>query len=179
METREPITLKRFIGPVVFVLLGAYFYSRHGLAFASVVSWTVAVIWVLTIFVTDHLYVFGWGLPIICAAFGFLHQLKHGAGLGSYSAFAFGLTVLLATIFSRETLGLIYKYWMKMAHAIGATVTFLILVIMFFVIFAPLGILFRIMKKDFLDRQWDPRASSYWRIRERVTFDRSRCTKQF
>jgi len=69
---------------------------------------------------------------------------------------------LMTAILKVELLKPIYIQWMKVAHAIGATITGLILSLMFYGIFGITGIILRLLKKDLLNEKLEPQASSYW-----------------
>ena len=76
------------------------------------------------------------------------------------SAFAFGL-------------------WMKLAHAIQAVVSRVILTLAFLLVVAPLGILAKIVGKRFLVRKPDPEADTYWLTREPAEWDADSYQRQF
>ncbi len=87
--------------------------------------------------------------------------------------------MLGVTVGKQDWLKVIYKNWMKVAHVIGNVVTTVILGIIFYVVFAPVGIFLRLRNKDLLDRALDPNAASYWNQRERKAFDPKCCLKQY
>ena len=68
---------------------------------------------------------------------------------------------------------------MKIGHKIGEGVTGAVLVVVFFLIFFPVSIILRMMKKDFLNRTIDPDATSYWHLRTKESSDVSRYKNQF
>ena len=68
---------------------------------------------------------------------------------------------------------------MKVAHFIGDTITAILMMIMFYLVFTPIGIFLRLTGKDLLDRKIDKTIQSYWKLREKTPFDKERCTKQF
>jgi hypothetical protein len=57
-------------------------------------------------------------------------------------------------------LGPVYKVWMKFAEALGWVNTRIILSVVFYVIFVPLGIIMR-MFNDPMRRKFDAAAESY------------------
>lgn len=57
------------------------------------------------------------------------------------------------------------------------TTMYIMLVIVFFIVFAPAGIMLRILGKDPIDQKLDPEAESYWI--ERESQDPARIEKQF
>jgi len=56
----------------------------------------------------------------------------------------------------------VYIFWMKLAFALGWVNTRLILVIIFYLLFAPVGLLMRLFGVDLLDRKIDTSKGSYW-----------------
>jgi hypothetical protein len=52
---------------------------------------------------------------------------------------------------------------------IGFVVSHVIMGILYFGVFTPVGLLFRLMGRDPLNRRLEPAASSYWLPREQVT----------
>lgn len=88
--------------------------------------------------------------------------IKQGFSTLTHLFLGISTLALLATVFKVELLKPIYTQWMKVAHAIGATITGLILSLMFYGIFGITGIILRILKKDLLNEKLEPQASSYW-----------------
>ncbi len=60
----------------------------------------------------------------------------------------------------------IQKGWMILALLLGWVMTRVILSVMFFLLFLPIGQLARLFGKDFLDQKIKPDARSYWILRE-------------
>ena len=59
-----------------------------------------------------------------------------------------------------------FRLWMKIAHGLGYVNTRLILGLVFYVMFTPIGLLTRLFRIDFLDRRWPaPARPSHWRPR--------------
>lgn len=71
-----------------------------------------------------------------------------------------------------------YRVWMAIGFILGWIMTRLILTVAFFLIFTPIGLLLRIIKKDLLDMKIEKTEKSYWKKHEAVT-DKSRHLKQF
>ena len=126
-----------------------------------------------------NLLVFGYGLSVILTAIGLLNARRHGVSWFNETLFVMAAAVLGITIFNQALLKTIYVKWMKVAHAIGQIVTTLILVIFFYGILTPVGLILRLMGKDFMDRKLQPEAKTYWHLREKKPFDKARATKQF
>lgn len=61
-----------------------------------------------------------------------------------------------------QTLRPIYVAWMVLAFPIGWTISQIILALMFYGLFTPIGLIFRIIGRDPLHRARQPGLESYW-----------------
>ena len=68
--------------------------------------------------------------------------------------------------------------WMYAAFPIGWTVSHLLLLIVYYLILTPVGLILRLTGRDLLDRSIDRGAISYWTRRE-APEDRARYFRQF
>ena len=75
----------------------------------------------------------------------------------------------------------IQKIWMAIAVVLGWLMTRVILVILFYLIFTPIGVLGRIFGKSFLDLKFGKigNVNSYWIPKGKVELDRSQYERQF
>ncbi len=126
-----------------------------------------------------NLCVFSYGLPILVCIFVLLHVRKHGWMVSSYILLAAAFISMLVTMLLPAWLKPLYQRWMRVAHFISFLVTAVCLSLFFYFIFAPIGILLRLFKKDFLDRSLDKTAASYWSRCEHPVADVKRYTQQF
>ncbi len=97
----------------------------------------------------------------------------------SYVFIGISFGFLLVSIKNIDLLKPLFDLWMKLAHVIGAFFTFLVLGIMFFGVFAPVGIVLRLLRKDLLNKKIDLNAKSYWIKREESVFCQEKYKKQF
>jgi hypothetical protein len=72
----------------------------------------------------------------------------------------------------------VYVGWMVLAFPIGWTISQLILLAMFFGLFTPIGLAFRLLGRDSLHRACRPGLQSYWEPKPN-TSDLRRYFKQF
>ncbi len=72
---------------------------------------------------------------------------------------------------SPDSLFAVYRAWMKFGHIAGWINTRIILGLMFYLIFFPVGVLLRILGKDPMNRKFDSTAKSYRIISEPVEKD--------
>lgn len=75
-------------------------------------------------------------------------------------------------------LKVIYKAWMKFAHALGWVNTRIILFLIYFLIFVPIAVLFKVIGKDPLDRRFEA-VGSYWIKKETRVFRQDDYRRQF
>lgn len=74
---------------------------------------------------------------------------------------AAGLT-LLVTLVKPVWLTPFNRWWMKLAELLNRIVSPVVLGVMFFGMFAPMGWVMRLAGRDALNRRFDPSARSYW-----------------
>lgn len=95
------------------------------------------------------------------------------------------LFVLLAALFF--TAGLlyprvlkpIYNIWMRMAFVLGWLNTRLILLVLFYIVFMPVGLFLKLFRIDPLDRKFEKEKPSYWKKREDEAYANGSYERQF
>jgi len=112
---------------------------------------------------------------------GLIGYLKFMTGYSLLSAFLLALAVFvfLVTLKDVEILGPVYRRWMKVAHFVGNVISSLVLALMFYLVFAPVGIVLRLIGKDLLNRTIEKEKDSYWIRKEKEAFDPKRYQQQF
>ncbi|HBR15724.1 MAG TPA: hypothetical protein DD723_09360 [Candidatus Omnitrophica bacterium] len=125
------------------------------------------------------LLVFGYGFSVIFSVIALRWGWKHGWGAAPGILILLGGTFLLLTLFRQDWLLKVYNRWMRVARFIGGVVTAIILTLMYYGVFSFVGILRRVLKKDWLETKIDPKATSYWIKRELKPFNKTDYTKQF
>ena len=73
----------------------------------------------------------------------------------------------------------IQKIWMTLAILMGWVVTRVILIILFYLVVTPLGLVAKLFGKAFLDLKFDRAVNSYWILREAVKIDKRSYENQF
>ena len=91
---------------------------------------------------------------------------------------AIGITLLLTSIALPSVLKPVYWIWMIFATILGWIMTRVILSLLFFIIFTPIGLILRFFGKQFLELRWDKSKESYWNYRLGNT-ERASYEKQF
>jgi len=94
-------------------------------------------------------------------------------------------TLLLSAIFfvlsfvAPVLLEPVYTIWMRLALVLSWINTRLILLIMFYLIFTPIGLGMRLFGVDLLDRKIDKSKNSYWKKKEKREPSISNYERQF
>ena len=103
-----------------------------------------------------------------------------GRGRSGFGAILAVLAVTIGTLglIRPEWVRFIYVGWMILAFPIGWTISQIILAAMFFGLFAPIGLIFRLLGRDALQRAHRPELESYWQPKN-VSTDLRRYFKQF
>jgi hypothetical protein len=77
-----------------------------------------------------------------------------------------GLICFLSSILSITLIRWIYLGLTLITFPIGIAVSFVLLAMFYYLLLTPIGLLFRLMKRDSLQRKFDPDAKSYWIARK-------------
>jgi hypothetical protein len=108
---------------------------------------------------------FGLTVGGVFVLLGLLLLLRHRSSYPFFLAAGAALTAF-GVIWPRA-LKCIYIAWMAFAFTLGFVMSNMILVLFFFLVVTPIGLLARLFQKDFLARKWDKQAASYWIQRTR------------
>jgi len=73
----------------------------------------------------------------------------------------------------------IYWVWMILATILGWVMTRVILSLLFYIVFTPIGLIPRLLGKQFIELQWNKTSSTYWNYRSRGVFEKEKYEKQF
>jgi hypothetical protein len=103
--------------------------------------------------------------------------VRERAGLASILA-VLALTIGPLGLARPDWMRRVYVGWMILAFPIGWTVSQVMLAVIFFGLFAPIGFLFRLLGRDPLHRTRRPELESYWAPKPTPT-DLRRYFKQF
>ena len=79
-----------------------------------------------------------------------------------------GTTLVMFGAILPRSLKWIFVVWMTVAMGVGVIVSTVLLTLMFLLIMTPIGLVARLVGKDFLSRRRDVSASSYWILRDRT-----------
>ena len=120
---------------------------------------------------------FGWLVGGVFTALASLMWLRHKA---YFPYFLVPGVMLIAFGFLRpKALKYVYVAWMSVAIVIGFVVSNVILTLFFFLVITPIGLITRLLGKDFLALKIDREARTYWIPRERATKTPAEYERQF
>lgn len=94
------------------------------------------------------------------------YVLKGVAIQWALTILAVGFIIFLISMISLKLTKMIYLGLTLVTLPIGWTVSFILLAIFYYLLLAPLGLIFRLMGRDALCRRFDPKAKSYWLSRQ-------------
>lgn len=121
----------------------------------------------------------GFGLAVggVLAAIGLLLLWRHSP---SYPYFiSIGAVLVISGLIYPSILKPFQKAWMAFAVVMGWVMTRVILLMLFFLVVTPIGLIMRILGKRPISLEWRTEERSYWNPRQRKPFDPSGCEKQF
>jgi hypothetical protein len=116
-------------------------------------------------------------LPLVMIAVGFRHYMKHGADLWALIPIALGVFSLYLALFNHRLLIRLLDCLTKWWFPIGQFITIILLTVIFYIVFAPVGLILRLFKKDILDKDFKTGRLSYWVDRD--TKQQNNYTRQF
>ena|SRR5258706_1134690 len=107
---------------------------------------------------------FGVTVGIVFCALGFWFFLRHKPYY--WPVLATGVPLLALGVILPRSLKWIYAGWMALAMVLGATVSTILLTALFYLVVTPIGLMARVVGKDFLSRKLEANAMSYWILRD-------------
>jgi|SRR5687767_2759208 len=75
--------------------------------------------------------------------------------------------LLLGTVYPKS-LRVVYLGWMSLALVLGLVVSTILLTVFFYLVITPMGLVARLVGKDFLSLRLDPAKASYWIRRDQA-----------
>lgn len=114
-------------------------------------------------------------------AFGILAALLFWRGRSNYIYLAVISAIFILTgLVVPRILKPVNKVWMTFAMALGWVMTRVILTVLFFAVFTPIGLIARfIARKEFLDLEMGETRESYWNYRKQTESPKSDYERQF
>ncbi|MBN2209001.1 MAG: hypothetical protein JW759_06870 [Candidatus Coatesbacteria bacterium] len=107
-----------------------------------------------------------------------LRGYPEGRPLGLILA-AIAAALFLMALVAPKPLGPAFRCWMVIAHAIGWFNARLLLSVLFYVVFTPIGLMMRLIRRDALQRDFNSSKTSFWIAKEEPKDGPERYKRQF
>jgi hypothetical protein len=109
---------------------------------------------------------FGFVLPLVAAVLGLLVAVRFDSGGAARVIWGLGAVLTLAYVAIPSWRRSIFLGWMYASYPLGWLVSHVALLVVFFLVIVPFGLVARLARRDLLKRRFDPSAPSYWVRRE-------------
>jgi len=109
---------------------------------------------------TNSLRKFGFTLVVVLSIISLILFLRHNHQFFAIFIIAAGLLFITAIV--PAILKPLYIFWMKLAFVLSWINTRLILILTYYLLITPIGIIIRVFGKDLLDRAIKKDKDSYW-----------------
>ncbi len=93
---------------------------------------------------------------------GIVRFLLHGVCLSAQIFWGIGLALIVLGLLLPIILMPLLFIWIRVAEGLNWIITHLLLLIVFYFVLTPIGILYRLFVDDPLNRKWEPHRESYW-----------------
>jgi len=124
-----------------------------------------------------ELKTFGLTVGVVVGLLGLLFLYK-GRSFYPYLLTISGL-LILSGLTRPALLKPVQKVWMSFAVIMGWFMTRVILAVLFFLVVTPIGVVFKLLRKDILGVKIDKETKSYWVKKDNVDKDKSSYERQF
>jgi len=84
-----------------------------------------------------------------------------------------------AAVISPRILKPVYVIWMRLAFVLGWFNSRLILIVLFYLVFTPMGLLMKLFGKDLLELKIERQKDSYWKRKEKPEFNSAQYERLF
>lgn len=79
---------------------------------------------------------------------------------------ALGALVAVVTVARAELLAPLKRAWMRLGELLNRVVSPVVMAVIFFMVFTPVGLVMRAFGRDALSLRYEPKADTYWKRRE-------------
>jgi hypothetical protein len=120
---------------------------------------------------------FGYMMGSVLSGLGLWQLWGRGRPVGGV-LIGLGLLFFLIALLKPHLLKIVYGPWMRLGHVLGWVNTRILLLAMYFLVFVPVGLLLKIMRKDALHQRLLKEQASYW-MKRPATSQTSGYEKQY
>ena len=122
---------------------------------------------------------FGWMVGIVLISIGFWQLYRQIHSTARIVLWSLGGCLLVSGLFFPKILSPIYKLWMSLAGILGWINTRILLGLIFYLLFTPIGLIMRVLQRDVLKCKIDPNIDTYWVDREKISNIKEHFKRQF
>jgi hypothetical protein len=108
---------------------------------------------------------FGALIPLFFGIIGGLAQWKFGAPTVARWIWIVAAAVTIIYFAIPPLRRPLYLGWIYAAFPIGLVISYVVMVLIFYAVVTPIGLVMRLMGRDSMCRNFDPAAKSYWTAR--------------
>ncbi len=109
---------------------------------------------------------FGAALPVFFALAGLVVGHRAGSTSWSWGVWGAGGALTAAYLFLERVRRPIFVGWSYLVYPIAWTISHLLLLVIYWFVITPIGLLVRLLGNDPLARRFEPSARSYWTPRD-------------
>jgi hypothetical protein len=161
--TRTQLIVFGLLLPVFFLLLGLIaMYRPRGLVVAASVCAAAAIVSIALDARNRFGNLIGLAIPLLLMLIALPVKMGVDPHVVATVCVIFGVILGAIVLISASAGRAIYDFWMRVAEPIGLTFSMLMLVVAFYGVFTPIGLLMKILGRDPLERAYDRGASTYW-----------------
>ena len=121
---------------------------------------------------------FGVIMLVFFAAIGTVIYVKAGAPITAFAVAGAGVGLAMLYYAVRPLRVPLYAGWMGLFFPIGWTISHLMLVVIYYVVVTPIGLVLRLVGREPVKRRHDPTKSTYW-LEQRAGGEPSRYLRQY
>ncbi len=121
---------------------------------------------------------FGIIFGIVLIIVGTIHLLRGNAGV-CHRFYVVGILIFALGIFVPVALRPVYFVLKKILDIIREFTTTLVLLLLFYFVLTPIGLIAKLFGKNFLDIDWEKKANSYWIKKEQPSERAEKYERQF
>jgi len=122
---------------------------------------------------------FGIVMAVAITAIGLIRWALHGGSPPVGCFFAVAGVFLAFGLILPSLLRPVLVVWLKFSLVLNWIMTRVLLTLAFFILILPARLILALLRKDLLNRSWDPQAESYWEEAEEQPDEFERYLNQF
>jgi hypothetical protein len=103
---------------------------------------------------------------------------KHEAASAAGWTFGIAFTVCIIGLIVPKFMRIVYVVWMVLVFPLGFVISYLALIVVFYLVIAPIGLIMRLTGYDPMRLKRDPDADTYW-VERKQEQDSARYFRQF